>query len=562
MYLLGALLLLSLVLLRVAALYRVAFNWDELMLFESVARSLREGVFHSGGRPGLVQLLLTPLIAGCSDEIAVGRTARAVWVVVTFAYASGIAALLAAFLRDGPGRRHDALLGVALLCLLPVFLEWSIQVRTDQLALACGAWGVAALLASQRRPALALPAGVLLALGWLASQKLGYVAALGVVLAALRVAADGWQPVRELARAAQVGLGGSVTWFAFRSVLTSRFEVGPGHPARAAMTGHLMRGQLDVFEFYRHTIGWDQYLALWPTLLPHLALLALLGVATILGLRRGRRDLRVLAAWLVLATGLAVGLFHAAAFAYFWMTLGLFPAVALALAAEPIRREVFAGDPRRLRVAAAALWLALAVPAGRALAQQLDDTQAVQRDSIDFVHRNFDASQAGFHPESALFCGGEPPLGSWFSYTIYQHFHGARRQSEVARFLETFRDEPVAYIIESFRLAQFPPELQDFWATHYQPYRASVFVAGQRLAGAPGAAQPFDLIVTGRYRWIPIGAASSIRVDEQRLGPGEVAELRAGEHVARFDASVPDGVLLLALRDPPRDAPRPFYKSY
>lgn len=559
---LAALLGLAFVWLRVAALYRVAFNWDELVLFESIARSARDGVFRSGGRPGLVQLLLAPLIEGCRDEIAVARAARAIWVGVTLLYLAGIAALLAAFLRESPRRTHDVCLGVALLALLPAFLEWSLQVRTDQVALAGGVWGIAALLASQRRPLLALAAGVLLGIGWLASQKLAYVALLGVVLAGLRLASDGWQPLRELVRAALVGTGVSAVWLVFRTALTMRFEIGPGHPARAALPARLLTAQFDVFDFYRGTIGWDQYAALLPTLLPHLALAALLGVTTWRGLRRGVRDVQLLAAWLVLGAGVAVGLFHAAAFAYFWMTLGLFPATALALAAEPIRRELFAGAPRRLQLATAGLWLALAIPGALALIRQLEDTQAVQRDSIDFVHRNFEPSQAGFHPESALFCGAESPLGSWFSYTIYRHFAGPRRDTEIARFQKTFRSEPVPYLIESFRLRQFPDELQSFWATNYQPYRASVFVAGRRLAGAAGAAQPFELIVPGRYRWVPIGKPAPITVDELRLAPGQIAEFGAGEHRARFDEEVPDGVLLLALGEPPRDAPRPFYKSY
>lgn len=558
---LAALALVALACLRVAALRRVALNWDELVLFQSIAQSAHDHVFRSGGRPGLTQLLLTPLVEGCRDEIATARTARALWLGVTAVYLAGIAALLAEALRGGARRWHDVGLGVALLGLLPAFLEWSIQVRTDQLALAGGAWGAAALLASQRRPQLALAAGVCLAVGWLASQKLAYVAALGLVLAALRLAEDGWNPPRELARAALLGAGATSVWIAFRSALESRYELAPGHPARDVLPAPLLHAQLEVFEFYRATIGWSQYRALLPTLVPQLVLLALLCAASARVIRRGGSDLRLLAAWLVLGTGLCVGLFHAAAFAYFWMTLGLFPAVALALGAEPIRREVLANDPRRVRAAAALLWLAIAVPGGVALWRGLDDTQAVQRDSIAFVHRNFE-EQAGFHPESALFCGPAQPLGSWFSYSIYRHFGGATRDAEVARFERTFRSLPVRYLLDSFRLEQFPPELREFWAANYQPYRASVFVAGRRLRGSRGSELPFELIVPGLYRWIPVGAPVGIRVGERSIGPGDVAPLGAGSHRARFDEDVPDGVLVLALAEPPRDAPRDFYKAY
>jgi hypothetical protein len=244
------------------------------------------------------------------------------------------------------------------------------------------------------------------------------------------------------------------------------------------------------------------------------------------------------------------------------MTLGLFPAAALALGAEPIRRELFAGAPARLRIATALLWLALALPGGFAVVRQLEDTQAVQRESIAFVHRNFAPEQVGFHPESAIFCGAEPPLGSWFSWTIYRHFGGPQRAAEIARFEKTFRAEPVSFLIDSFRLRQFPEELQSFWAENYQPYRASVYVPGRRLAGAPGEAKPFELIVPGRYRWIPLGRPAPLLLGAQRVAPGEIVELGAGHHEARFEEPVEDGVLVLALAEPPRDAPRPFYKSY
>jgi hypothetical protein len=86
-------------------------------------------------------------------------------------------------------------------------------------------------------------------------------------------------------------------------------------------------------------------------------------------------------------------------------------------------------------------------------------------------------------------------------------------------------------------------------------------VAGRRLRGARDTEQAFELIVPGSYRWIPVGAPASIRVGDLRLAPGQVTELPAGAHVARFEEDVPDGVLVLALAEPPRDAPRSFYEA-
>ena len=54
--------------------------------------------------------------------------------------------------------------------LLPAFLEWSLQVRSDHIALVGATWGGVALLASRRRPALAVCAGLCFGIGWLSSQ--------------------------------------------------------------------------------------------------------------------------------------------------------------------------------------------------------------------------------------------------------------------------------------------------------------------------------------------------------------------------------------------------------
>ena len=73
-----------------AAIFTVAFNWDELVLLDRVARSLEDGVLRAGGHPGLTELVLLPLVEGCGDEIAVGRAARGLWLFFTLTYLAGI----------------------------------------------------------------------------------------------------------------------------------------------------------------------------------------------------------------------------------------------------------------------------------------------------------------------------------------------------------------------------------------------------------------------------------------------------------------------------------------
>jgi hypothetical protein len=89
-----------------------------------------------------------------------------------------------------------------------------------------------------------------------------------------------------------------------------------------------------------------------------------------------------------------------------------------------------------------------------------------------------------------------------------------------------------------------------------------VFVAGRKLHGARGSEVDFELIVPGFYRWLPAAGPQAVRIDGQLLEPGEVLALDSGTYTADFVEDVPEGMLVLALREPPRTAPLAFYKSY
>jgi len=553
--------LLAFAALRVATVFTAAFNWDEFALFHDVARTAQEGRLYSAGHPGLPQAALLPLVRGCLDEIAVGRWARLGWLALTWGYLAGVFALLRELLPADRHRRHDALLGTALLGLLPAFLEWSIQVRTDQVALIGGAWGTAALLASRRRPWLAPLAGILFGVGWLGTQKLAYLAALAGLVAAgdLFVRAE-WRGRREFARAGGTALGAALVVAAWRGFVLTRFAVPDLHSAVSGTSPETVGNYLRIFDFYRATIGYSQYEATLPTLGVHLMLLAAMIAATLAS--APARTRRLALAWAVLALGAGVAAFHAAAFAYFLMTLGLFAAVALALALPSLRAALAPHWPNAARLASPVLWAALILGAGLQATLALDDSQAVQRESLRFVHRNFSPDRAGFQPETALFCGVRQPIGLWFSQRIYRTFEGPQRDREVERLLARFRAEPVHYLVESFRLNQFPEPVRGFWAENYQPYRDAVFVAGRRLQGDAGDSADFELLLDAPYRWLPIGSAEPVRVDGEPLAPAEVRFLRAERHRASFDADGVRGLLVLAVGEPPRAASLSFYKAY
>ncbi|MFQ5415603.1 MAG: hypothetical protein ACE5FL_01015 [Myxococcota bacterium] len=550
---------------RIAAGFTVAANWDEFALLDRAATSARTGVLGGGGRPGLATLVLMPFAADCQDEIAAVRQARMLWVGFTLCFLAGLGALLRQVCAHSKHTTSDAWLGVGLLALVPAFLEWSLQVRTDQLALAFGLWGGVALLASRQRPAWALVSGLLFGAGYLATQKIVYVAALVGVLALgqLRAARE-LRPGREALRGVLAAAAFAATVAGFDAATAVRLDVPDGHSAMSSLTPAVVGQQLSEFAYYRKTIGYSQYLEILPTLGPHLFLLAALVVVTAASSRR--RALRtepLWVAWATLAVGACVAAFHASAFAYFWMTLGLFPAVALAVSGDSLRAALPGPRARVAALATAGVWLVLGAQGVFRAAELSIDTQAVQRESLAFVHRNFDDSDSGFHPEHGPFCRNEPkPFNLYFSQVLYRHFAGEQRETYTRNFLANLRSRRVKFVVESFRLNQFPVEIRRFLAENYQPYRASVFVAGRQLAGASGESVDFELIVPGRYRWLPFEAPSRLRIGGHTLAPGETAELDVGSHRADFVEDVAGGMLVLAVNDPPDVAPLSFYKTY
>jgi hypothetical protein len=557
---------LGFVALRGVTAWTDSINWDEFALLTLAAKTAETDTLHSGSRPGLAVIALLPFVSGCEDEIAVVRAARLLWLGFSVALIAGLAALLHTLLRERPARSQSIALGVALLAAVPPFLQWSIQIRTDQIAIATVLWAAVAALRSRQRPSLAGVAGALAALGYLATPKAAYLLALAGLLAAADVArARDLHPRREAMRLCFAALGAAIVVGGFWLGIATAFDAPvAGASAGASLAPNLSHG-LDIFAFYRHTIGYSQYRDWLPWLAPHGALgLAL--VALSISQLRARRSLEspLLVAWATLALGGGVAAFHAAAFSYFWMTLGVFPAVALALAWSSLKAALAEKHPAAPRVVAVGLACALLAPATLHSLRLLDDTQSVQRASLSFVRDNFARDDEGFQPEGALFCRlSQRPFEVYFSQHLWQLFgrdaESRARNSEAL--LEEFRRRPVRYLVESWRLGQFPPEVQRFWGEHYQPYRGAVWVAGRHLEGSAGETVRFPLILAAEYRWLPVSGPQALRIDDVRVAPGEIPRLSAGEHWARFEADT-RGVLLLALPEPPGPAQLAFYKRF
>lgn len=532
----------ALLLVHLAAISRESVNWDEFALVWRVAETLRTGQLQAGGREGLVVFVLLPFVTGCGDAIEAITRARWLWAGFTLGALAGLYALV----RSASGRAGAApALAVGLLALVPVFLRWSLQVRTDQPCLALALWGSVALLASQRRPAWSALAGLLFGVAYLFTQKAAYVLLLGGILAVGRIAGERWVWRRELLRGALLAAAAVAAVAAYRRAAALAFFVPAGLTIERGL------GELAL---YRGLFGYRVYAAMLNTLLAHGLLLGLLAAATLGERPKTRHDrVRLALCWALLAAGLLVGAFHGSAFPYFWMTLGLFPAVSLALAwGGPIAAWL----ERRRGLALAAVWGLLLLSSLPAAAALLRDSQAVQRRAFAFVARSFAPADRGFQAEGALACRADPaPFPVYFSSTIVR-MYGEEGRPRVQALLEDFRRRPPSFLI-AHRFMPFPKPVEDFWRENYVLYRDEVLIPGRRVQGERGAAGSFEAIVDGEYRWHP-ESGGAIRIDGVDLGPGKVRWLAAGTHTLDFPDSA-TGLIALAVADGPAPSREPFY---
>lgn len=547
--------MLALLAVRVAAVFTTNLNGDEFALLHRAEISAGSGEVVGGGRPGLATLLLMPIAAGCRNALNALIQARLVWTGMVVASGVAFWFLLRAVLRPSAYRWTAQTLGLGLWVLPPAFLHYSTQVRTDQPAILAGLLGGLLLLASRHRPALAALAGVLFGVGFLFSQKLVYVAALMGVLAAGRLLIDrDWKPRRELLRA-------TLTTTAFLAVVLA-YRAVVQHVA-APPTLLPVSGALRTFAHYRETIGWAGYLYMLHTLVPQLTVVLLLPLAAVDWLRsreRHGRELAVGAA--VLALGLGVLLFHAARYPYFYMVLGLFPATIGALVAGPVLERL----QRPARSAfLAVLWVPLVFFSFAQANALLRNTQSIQRDSLAFVERNFPPEARGFNTLAAFACRHEAdPFPVWVDEHVRARFGNEPDATGNTRLLmQEHRDRPVAFMIPPLPWEPYPAGLWDFWETRYVHYHGAVHVAGRRVRGGSRTTLTFEVIVPGAYVWLPSsGPAARLDVAGLDLGPGDEVVFDAPGEVPVHLPEGGDGVLVLALPDPPAPDPRPFFHSW
>ena len=531
--------------MHVAAIWTESINWDEFALLWRAEKAASTGILIGGGRPGLGVALLAPFVDGCDSTIDVVHHTRLLWSVFTFAIFAGTFWFVRMAARRSPLASFDAVLGLAAFMLLPVMMRWSLQVRTDQPAVAFAIWGGVALLASRRRPAIAVVAGFAIGVGYLFSQKAVYVTGLVAIVAAGDLFIDRELQLRRLAiRGACLLVGGALAITGYRILIAVAFSTPPGSDS-------LERG-LDLFRWYRHIVGYRVYRGMLPTLWPHITLLGLVVFGLARASRNGGAPLRVSAvAVCALVAGVAVALFHAAAFPYFTITLGVFAATAIGLGWSSVR-ELAPRGARYLGAAAVALLVARAVSYRIELTH---DTQAVQRTTLELAD-SLPRNLRGFHPDGALVCRSDPsPFPVYLREVVETQFSAKNRDANSAALLAEFRARPVAFVVRTHRFLQFPPLIQTFWSTHYLPYAGTVDLAGQRVIGEASSTHALDILVAGDYRWLP-RTSERLVIGSRTLAANDTIALDAGIRSATLvDAGRGELVLAIdASRAPAREA--------
>jgi hypothetical protein len=261
----------------------------------------------------------------------------------------------------------------------------------------------------------------------------------------------------------------------------------------------------------------------------------------------------LVAAWFLLLIAYVIGALHPGAFPYFWMTLGLFPAVAFGLSWSAIL-AAFPSNARGVLVATTAVLL-VAVAAVYTRGQR-HDTQRVQRDAMEFISRALPAGR-GFHAEGALFCRADPdPFPVLFAEGVRRRFTGPQAETSSEAFIREFRTRPVVFMI-AHRLITFPNVIEEFMQSHYVHYRDEVMVPGREIRGRRDDTVAVELVVSGRYRWE--ATSGSISIDGVAMGNGSAVKLAAGTHAVRVFDDNTEGTLVLDLREPRRPPGPMFY---
>lgn len=545
---------------RLAAVSKVSINGDEFALLARAEHTFQSGELISGGRPGLATLVLVPFVSECTDSVAATINSRMAWLALTLSCVVGLFVLVRRWLHvSGLELKYGEsapVAAVALYVAMPSFIDYSIQVRSDQGALAFGILG--ACLALGTRWWSGLLAGVMFAVAVLFTQKAIYVIAMAAWLTVMacwsRVATYRSQLRTEVQMLAGLVIGLSIG----AAFVGSVYYFGVPRPPSVMTSGAVVADNLETMRLYAKMLGFRAYLTEARLLPVHVLLAALIIGSGFFVLQNRYQKERIV---LLTISGLwiltiAVGVLHGSRFPYFLMTLGIFISVSLGIGL-PVSLQMFEKKKvRPLLIMGLTLLFVMALPM---LLTQSNDTQSNQRNAMRVVQDPGLRGLRGWQNEGALFCKHDPDYKDAL-FTLFINQLGEAGPGSFDQFLDDFRDRPISFIVDSYRMVNYPSEVRRFWSEHYVAYRDGVLLAGFPIAaGEPS--RSVEVISPGSYRWWPAPGRDreKVVVNNQQLSRGDTVHLAIGWHTLKGVSEKTAGILSLATVLPPDASRQPFY---
>jgi len=523
------------------------YHCDEMNAMRHVGM-FAEGDFAIPGRPGLLWLLLVPLI-WLSDPKVIMLAARVLSVL-----AAGASAVLLVRLasRDAVLRGGAAAGGVIAAVFLfssPNFMAHAFEIRTDTFVLPLQLALLLLWLREDPRKGRWWIAGLVVGAILLFSQKSVYFTAalhLAVVVHALIVRREGllWSQVRALLLMDALALGMVVAWYGLMTLLNGGSGEFVAENLRAAASTAFTATPLS-----RKARGlWHAALAA-PVL--YAAFLAALTVAFV---RPKRRP--VTCALGALTLGLLCTIFvHRGFFHYYIASLEPFYALGAALLCG------LAWDSRRWWARALVLASLAGVLIWGGLRWNL--YRQVHNDYQESVMAS--VQEIGGGEKVRVFDGiglapGYPQPGFFMTRGAREEFR--RRHPEDGLIL-LWRDPPVHVFVYDYmtRRKYLTRNEREYVSSHYLPYRDNVRLLGWRgevggKAGGEARTLAADIVAEGDYTvWFHGGYNGAARLDDKDLAHRERVHLTAGTHEITADAGRGELWLLWGIDRVPDEEP-------
>jgi hypothetical protein len=127
--------------------------------------------------------------------------------------------------------------------------------------------------------------------------------------------------------------------------------------------------------------------------------------------------------------------------------------------------------------------------------------------------------------------------------------------------MRKFREKPVSFVVETYRLDQFPLAVRNLLTSAYVPYRAAVMIPGYTFSTSQDVHRELETFVPGTYRWMTTadGTNDVLELEGRTLQSGDTITLDRGWHAARWSGGA-RGFLVLAVDDLPDVGAGGFYQ--